>query len=262
MWSGSRLNSHCTARRRKQYELDKAKVFNHILGQCTDAVRNRIENANDFEQLEVDSNIVEILKRLKVMAFSSGGTQDPFWMLSEVVSQLAGVRQGQHESLTNYLKRYEAQVDVVEGGWGKLYPTALVDTNTTKEQARDKFLARLFLHGSHCEDVKTEMKNNYLVGKDQYPGTVHDMYTYISDYLTNKGIKQIKISPEPASGGATSFNQVTQNRRKPCWHCGEEGHVRANCPQRQQQEDVTPSNVPQQQQQQRVSIWSGSGFAG
>jgi len=66
-------------RDRKEYNDHKAKVFVVILGQCSRIVESKLENDDGFADLEKNDDVVGLLAKLKTMAFSTGGIQDPYW---------------------------------------------------------------------------------------------------------------------------------------------------------------------------------------
>jgi hypothetical protein len=55
----------------------RSKVFVVILGQCTKAVKSALANSGGLDALEVNEDVVGLLARLRVMAFSTGGIQEP-----------------------------------------------------------------------------------------------------------------------------------------------------------------------------------------
>jgi hypothetical protein len=58
---------------KKEFHENKAKVFVIILGQCTHNVKSKLENELGWATLEMNDNVVGLLRRLKQMAFASGG---------------------------------------------------------------------------------------------------------------------------------------------------------------------------------------------
>ena len=65
-------------REKKEFQDNKAKVFVIILGQCTHNVKSKLENELGYATLEMNDDVVGLLRQLKQMAFASGGVQHPF----------------------------------------------------------------------------------------------------------------------------------------------------------------------------------------
>jgi len=89
-----------------------------ILGQCSQAVKSKLENDTGFAALEANDNVVGLLDKLKEMAFSTGGVQHPFWTLQNVLRRLTAINQGPKELVANYHKRFLATTEVIEVQWG------------------------------------------------------------------------------------------------------------------------------------------------
>jgi hypothetical protein len=72
-------------REKKAFCENKAKVFVIILGQCTYKVKSKLENELGYATLEMNNDVVGLLRQLKQMAFALGGVQHPFWTLQIVM---------------------------------------------------------------------------------------------------------------------------------------------------------------------------------
>jgi hypothetical protein len=88
----------------KQYKENKSKVFVIILGQCTLVVKSKLENDEEFEQLELKDDVVGLLEMLKQMAFSTAGVQEPFWTMQMLLRRMTAINQGPSESPTQISK--------------------------------------------------------------------------------------------------------------------------------------------------------------
>jgi hypothetical protein len=109
----------------KEFQGNKAKVFVIILGQCTHNVKSKLENESGYATLEMNDDVVGLLRQLKQMAFASGGVQHPFWILQIVMRRLLAINQGPRESVINYYRQFVSTTEVIEEQWGKFYPEKL-----------------------------------------------------------------------------------------------------------------------------------------
>ena len=64
-------------KKRDVYEEYKAKVFVIILGRCTKAMKNRIEEQVGFKGIESSSNVIELLKMIKKLVFDANEKKHP-----------------------------------------------------------------------------------------------------------------------------------------------------------------------------------------
>jgi hypothetical protein len=89
---------------KKEFQDNKAKVFAIILEQCTHNMKRKLENELGYATLEMNDNVVGLLRQLKQMAFTSGGAQHSFLTLQIVMQHLLAINQGPRESVTNYYR--------------------------------------------------------------------------------------------------------------------------------------------------------------
>jgi hypothetical protein len=137
-------------RDKKEFQDNKAKVFVIILGQCTHNVKSKLENESGNAILEMNDDVVGLLRQLKQMAFASGGVKHPFWTLQIVMRRLLAINQGSREPVINYYRRFVSTTKVIEEQWGKFYPEKLAvsTSDVDKNIARDKYLSMIFLAGA------------------------------------------------------------------------------------------------------------------
>jgi hypothetical protein len=86
--------------------------------------------------------------------------------------------------------------EVLTGHWGEFYPSKLVKNGLTKEQAQDRFFARILLMGydkGRFGTLLDKLNNNYIGGTDQYPKTLEGTLRLLLKYQghTNKNTGQI-----------------------------------------------------------------------
>jgi hypothetical protein len=144
-------------REKKEFQDNKAKVFVIILGQCTHNVKSKLESGLGYATLEINDDVVGLLRQLKEMAFASGGVQHPFWTLQIVMRHLLAINQGPRELVTNYYRRFVSNTEVIEEQWGKFYPEKLAvsASDADKNIARDKYLSMIFLAGADKVSTRT-----------------------------------------------------------------------------------------------------------
>ena len=217
----------------RRYDTDKGKVFGVIMGQCTQVVKNKLEQETDFVKWRQDADVIKLIETLKKYAFLAGDHQEPTWSLMLAMRSVAGINQGQDESLLKYFTRFVALMKVVQTQWGGFFPPKLVSGDATEEVIQNKFHACVFLGGLNKKDYGTVLEylnNQFLSGNDLYPASVDDAYNFVMKFQNHgQGGSTGRSSQEEGYG--SSFMQ--QKKRKPvvCWKCQQEGHVKSQCPQ-------------------------------
>lgn len=212
-------------RKLDKYNADKAKVFVVIIGQCTVGVKSWLANGNGLDTLEKNRDVVGLLKKLKEMAFSTGGEQDAFLTLNLSLRRLVTIQQGPKEQVAKYYERFKVAADVLKGHWGNFVPTNLVKDNLTNEETTDRFLGRIFLMGAdkmRFGHLLDELNNNFISGTDRYPKTLELTLRLLSKYQGNQKKPATKLddseerfSTSFAQGKTTSSKKTQGNRNRP-----------------------------------------------
>jgi hypothetical protein len=217
----------------EKYNIEKAKLFRLIVGQCSQQMRNKIEAMPDYKKLEKAVDFVELLKRMKEIVDGTDNTQYLFWKMQAQLSKLVFMKQEPNESVANYSKRFEDQVEATESVFGPLVPTFDYKGDHSEEQLkhRNKLLACLFLAGAdrgRFKSVVDDLGNEFQFGKINYPDDV----TGMTQLLTNRrGVKtpSAKQIEEIQDGVYTSFQQANSHPKLVCNYCGMKGHASEAC---------------------------------
>ena len=64
-----------------KYDENKAKVIIIIKGQCSLAMKNKVESMSGYAKIEEDYDVIKLLMNLKELAFTMANAEDPFWTL-------------------------------------------------------------------------------------------------------------------------------------------------------------------------------------
>jgi len=217
----------------KKYREDKARVFIVIYGQCTKAVQEKLRASYDLTKMEKGRDVVELLKSLKTMAFTPSNVQDVAITMCEGLRRLASLNQGVNESVIHYKLRFLAAAEVLDQQWGGFFPPAWVQGSETKEQAKNRLLARLLLTGADKKRFGTlldEQNNAYLAGKkDGYPQSIDATVDLLSHYQ-NGGVQMSSATTRPSRLEA-GFAQGGVSSKIQCYKCKAFGHRKSECPE-------------------------------
>jgi len=218
------------------YKENKGVVFLIIMGQCSLAMRNKIESSSEYSTLDANDDVIGLLKMIKDLTFTTTSAQYKYWKLFQNLKNTMLCRQFEHESLSVFYKRWKTNIDVVESLWGGFVPTKL-ESGEDKDTERDKFLACVFL-GSLCikkyGKATDDLNNDFLDGNDNYPPSAEEAMSRLSYRMDrdNKFNKNPRV-PNDSSDGTieTSFAQEGGKKNKQrCHKCGGKGHYANQCP--------------------------------
>jgi hypothetical protein len=210
------------ARRRNSY-----RVYALVLGQCSQAIRNRMEASEQWASINDASDVMELLKLIQNCMIQRQTRQKPIHSLLDAEAQVYGFRQ---RTLPNneYYEKFKDLVTNAErlgsniGAHPERVTTILasiaadptapttVERDQAKEVAKDQFLAVMFLlncdrnrYGTLIRDIE----NEYTRGTDTYPSSLSAAYDYIVNYRPDTRTTQ----PNPDESGLSYHTEDGNN---------------------------------------------------
>jgi hypothetical protein len=209
-----------------EYDNIKALVFGTVKRQCDPLVRSHLTSSPDFEQLEVDGNVVELLNRIKLIVNKQLDGQYPHWKLTEDMRLFFCYKMHSSNNVHTHATKWKELLKGVTSRWGDFGPTNLEPLQTPEEE-RNKLHACLFLnsldHGRYGHVIQ-ELNNDYLLAQTGYPKSVDDMVIYLDSRMERtpkfkpgqRPGTQFQTSEAPDNEGtnATSFHQTHSTSNK------------------------------------------------
>jgi hypothetical protein len=251
-------------------EDDKAKLFVIILGQCTERVKLKLKADDEFASLESKYDVDGLLKKLRIMAFSTGATQHKFLTAHDALRRFLNISQGPRESIEHYLLRFNAIAEVLGEIFGPLFPEKMVSQKSNRDETSMGYKTMVFLCGADRNrygKLLDEYSNAYLTGRDLYPDKLDEAVTLLSNYRDGQVKKPGRVvdGEDDVRYENPSFAQKSALKKKGvkivCYKCGQEGHTSPQCPTNDQASDdgsvrSASSNGSGRSQHQQLH-WSG-----
>jgi hypothetical protein len=207
-----------------EYDNIKALVFGTVKRQCDPLVRSRLTSSPDFEQLEADGNVVELLNRIKSIVNKQLDGQYPHWKLAEDMRLFFCYKMHSSDTVHTHATKWKELLKGVTSRWGDFGPTKL-EPLQTQEEERNKLHACLFLNSldrGRYGHVIQELNNEYLLTQTGYPKSVDDMVIYLDSRMERttkykpgqRPGNQPSDAPDNEGTNATSFRQTTTDKEE------------------------------------------------
>ena len=211
-------------------------LYNLVMGQCTEALKERLKSHEDF--MDANQNGIALL----ILIHSLLHTFEECCKLADGLSDMKmafyKLRQGKYMKLEWYHEIFLAQVEVLDEMGVTIPNTALIQQVAEqhgrgvprvadREEAKQIALAIQFIKGTNAshKPYLSHLRNSYLDGLDLYPNTVQEAYNILQCHEETHNIPTLE-------GDGIAFTQ--QNGRDmskvTCCSCQQTGHY-ANSPE-------------------------------
>ena len=182
------------AARKKRYINNMNKAYALILGQCTQAVKNKLEAKENWQEIETEHDPIVLLRAIKAITQDYQDSKYPIASIHRSIANLVNIKQGETESLAAYTKRFRTVKDLMEAQHGKLDLAVYVikqedydedQHDQLTEEAYDEFLAYSFMTGADPKrsgDLMKELSNDYALGSDRYPEDIGTAASALQNY--------------------------------------------------------------------------------
>ena len=216
------------------------RIYALILGQCSPAMKDRMESTPGYAAINAKSDPIELLKLIRDNMYRKVVTRKPVHALLDAESDLFALRQEQNQSVSSYYEKFKEFVAVCKnhGGTPGVTPTRvrerllasgigdpsdtdlsilkMTDENTYKEiceELEQEYLGTLFMIRSDPKrffDMVREIENLFVRDNnlDQYPKTLvqaqHQLNTYTPPQrvrYNSDGLGGISYYMEQDTGG-------------------------------------------------------------
>ena len=243
-------------RKSEDVSKDMIKLYGILLGQCSPTMRAHLEADPNWENIDLTKDPVELLKTIQSVMYGQQTHQYLPLVLHKAVRGLVNIGQGDL-TVDEYQKKFTAAVEAMEAvdatpmEHPALYKRALAaltagnptGSAVTAEQrkvarrnAREEYLATAFLLGlnkNRYEGMLTELANDLVKGKDNYPKTVEEAHSLAAFYHPSKTANTqthtaLMFNQDGVKDGQNKPRRTTGSSRIKCYFCGRE-HKQSEC---------------------------------
>jgi hypothetical protein len=197
LWKMARqtFEKQTKARRR-----NSSRVFALVIGQCSQALRNRMEVNKRWGWINDASDVMALLQLVQQGMIQHQTRQKPTHTLLDAETQVYAFKQ-QHLVNNEYYEKFKDLVTNAE--W------------LGSDRAKDQFLAVMFLVNSNRArygSLVRDIENEYTRGSDTYPTTLSAAY----DYLMNYRVDKTSNTHDPDESGLSYYTEDESGRGEGC----------------------------------------------
>ena len=208
----------------------RSGLYNLVMGQCTEALKERLKSHEDF--IGANQNGIALLILIRSLLHTFEERQKLVDGLSDVKMAFYKLRQGKYMRLERYHEIFLAQVEVLEEVGVTISDTALVQhvgqqhgrdepVEADHDEAKQIALSIQFIKGTNAshKPYLTHLCNSYLDGLDVYPNTVQEAYNILQRR------EELHGAP-PVEGDGVAFTQRSGRDLSTvtCYSCNQNGH--------------------------------------
>lgn len=254
-------------KREEAYKQNLKTLYAVIWGQCTEALRAKLQAKDTHKAIAMAGNAIELLKNIKDTAFSFQGQKQDEHALQDAKRRYYSMFQDRNMSCQVYLERFRNHVQVIEHCGGavvdlmmviKMLPDGIEFDNATledmlnaQEDAKEKHLGTAFIvHADRSRYGKLieDLENTYVQGIDRYPESLDKAYTLLMFWKhdprntarmlgsSSDGIAFAQSDSDDGtvfaqSGAPNDYNKPVKDLSHiTCFSCNKKGHYASKCP--------------------------------
>lgn len=188
-------------------ERNSQRIYALTLGQCSQALRNRMEAHQNWNNVDTTSSVVGLLTIIQICMTLRQTRKHEVHSLLEAEANVLAHKQGKNVSNHDYYEKFKDSVATAErlGSVIGTHPTRIeailqdsavdaanptdAERNAARTAAKDQYLAICFLMNSDKRrygNLLRDIENEHTRGTNSYPTTLTGAYDYLVNYKTNR----------------------------------------------------------------------------
>ena len=260
----------------RKYKSHLVNAWGLIYGQCTTALKSKLEGMTDFTTAKATNDIIALLKLIQGLCCKFDVKSQKYVALAATFRQTFVYFQDNNCSNVDFYHHYKSLLATVQAFGGDnaigVIPNFVEDelevivtrdgttidlaTDDQKSEAKTKsqerFLAATMLGCTNLtkyEPMRRHLENQFAMGNDNYPQTLEGVFDLMNTF--NNGPPTAPSRPRPtysaaaasatAPDGAAMFAQSSEDII--CHDCGRRGHIQRHCPDRPSNRRNTATNA-------------------
>jgi hypothetical protein len=202
-----KMARHAYEKKSESRERNEQRIYALTLGQCSQALRNRMEAHQDWTDTDNDSNVVGLLTIIQICMTLRQTRKHEVHSLFEAEAFVLNYKQGKMVSNHDYYEKFKDSVATAERlgsdiGQHNVRVTAIInetavdpdvptdaERSTAQDTAKDAYLAICFLMNSDKRrygGLIRDIENEHTRGADTYPDTLTSAYDYLVNYKASR----------------------------------------------------------------------------
>lgn len=242
-------------RRKNTFTENMKSAFSVVWGQCSDAIKAKLEALDDYETFSIDADVLELLRNIKDIAFSFQSQKQKIHGLFDAKRRF--FMQTQEKSMTcqMYLERFKNQVEVIEHCGGTMVEDNLINDyfeagvdrltatqaqlNVARKKAKEAFLSMAFIllaDRNRYAKLVEELENDYVKGNDHYPTDLTEAYNLLLHWKHDPRnmMRGLGSGDDGVTFGQQGNAEDKGKKEKDlskitCFNCQEKGHYANKC---------------------------------
>ena len=222
-------------RRKSILQKNMVKAYGLIWGQCTKGLRAKLEarqNWDDGTTEKIKHRPINLLKAIKEITHNHQDTKYPQESIFFSIRNVFTMKQEDNEGLTEYTKRFNNAIDIMETQHGMFSMTAYLKTRTDfqlaeaagdaelkktiHKQQYDRLKAFVYLRsldGKKSGKLVEDLNNQYALGNNQFPATVTKATETVLAYRNRVNQQQNSRNRGGFSPNVNNRNNNNNNNR-------------------------------------------------